>query len=123
VAYCRFRGKTLPTLYHWRRAALSPDEMFAPLAPAILAGSNFARIGPAAVGKLRGLGPYGTADMAGNVREWSWNQSQPGNRWIQGGDWNDPEYMLVVPDEAPAWDRSPTNGFRCAQYGTEPLPN
>lgn len=36
VAYCRSRGQVLPTIYHWRRAALSPDEMFAPLAPAIM---------------------------------------------------------------------------------------
>jgi formylglycine-generating enzyme required for sulfatase activity/dienelactone hydrolase len=117
VAYCRSRGQVLPTVYHWRRAALSPDEMFAPLAPAIIARSNFGRSGPAPVGEFHGLGPYGTFDMAGNVKEWSWNEAQPGHRWIQGGSWNDQEYMLVVRDSAPPSDRSPTNGFRCARYG------
>jgi eukaryotic-like serine/threonine-protein kinase len=123
VAYCRFRGQTLPTLYHWRRAALSPDEMFAPLAPALLRHSNVAGGGPARVGTFRGVGPYGTYDMAGNVREWSWNEARPGHRWIQGGAWSEPDYMLVVPDNAPALDRSPINGFRCARYGAEPLPD
>ena len=55
VAYCRSRGQVLPTIYHWRRAALSPDEMFAPLAPAIIARSNFRHTGPAPIGTFRGL--------------------------------------------------------------------
>jgi formylglycine-generating enzyme required for sulfatase activity/predicted esterase len=121
VAYCRSRGQVLPTIYHWRRAALSPDEMFAPLAPAIIARSNFRHTGPAPIGTFRGLGPYGTYDMAGNVKEWSWNEAQPGHRWIQGGSWSDQPYMLVVRDSAPASDRSPTNGFRCADYGNTQL--
>jgi formylglycine-generating enzyme required for sulfatase activity/dienelactone hydrolase len=122
VAYCRSRGQVLPTIYHWRRAALSPDEMFSPLAPAIIAQSNFRDGGPASVGMFHGLGPYGTYDMAGNVKEWSWNEAEPGHRWIQGGAWSDQPYMLVVRDRAPASDRSPTNGFRCAKYGGTPLP-
>jgi len=121
VAYCRSRGQILPTIYHWRRAALSPDEMFAPLAPAIIARSNFRHTGPAPIGTFRGLGPYGTYDMAGNVKEWSWNEAQPGRRWIQGGSWSDQPYMLVVRDSAPPSDRSPTNGFRCADYGKTQL--
>jgi formylglycine-generating enzyme required for sulfatase activity/predicted esterase len=121
VAYCRSRGQVLPTIFHWRRAALSPDEMFAPLAPAIIARSNFRHTGPASIGTFRGLGPYGTYDMAGNVKEWSWNEAQPGHRWMQGGSWNDQPYMLVVRDSAPASDRSPTNGFRCADYGRTSL--
>jgi formylglycine-generating enzyme required for sulfatase activity/dienelactone hydrolase len=122
VAYCRFRGQVLPTIYHWRRAALAPDEMFSPLAPAVIAQSNFGRSGPASVGTFRGLGPYGTYDMAGNVKEWSWNEAQPGHRWIQGGAWSDQQYMLVVRDSAPPSDRAPTNGFRCAKYGETPVP-
>ena len=123
AAYCTFRGQTLPTVYHWRRAALSPDEMFAPLAPSIIRHSNLGTSGPAAVGTFTGVGPHGAYDMAGNVREWAWNEARPGSRWIQGGAWSEPAYMLVVPDRAPASDRSPINGFRCAQYGARPIPD
>jgi formylglycine-generating enzyme required for sulfatase activity/dienelactone hydrolase len=116
VAYCRFVGKTLPSLLHWARAALSPAEIGSPLAPAIIPLSNFAGKGLAAVGSYRGAGPYGTFDMAGNAREWVWNEAAEGRRWILGGAWNDADYLFTVPSSLPPFDRSATNGFRCAQY-------
>jgi formylglycine-generating enzyme required for sulfatase activity/dienelactone hydrolase len=119
VAYCRSVGKELPTIFHWSRAALSPVEILAALAPAIVPLSNFAGKGPATVGTYRSLGPYGTYDMAGNVREWSWNEAANGRRWILGGAWNDPDYMFTVPNSLSPLDRSATNGFRCAQYGVD----
>ena len=42
-AYCRSVGKRLPTVLHWTRAALAPDEMFAPIAPAIFQSATTAR--------------------------------------------------------------------------------
>jgi formylglycine-generating enzyme required for sulfatase activity/predicted esterase len=122
AAYCRSVGKTLPTLFHWARAALAPDEMSSPLAPAIIPVSNFNGKGPAPVGGSRGVGPYGTYDMGGNVREWVWNESEGGRRWILGGAWNDPEWMLIQRNSLQPFDRSPTNGFRCARYGVADLP-
>ncbi len=121
VAFCRAAGQTLPTIFHWARAALSPVEIGSPLAPSIIPWSNFAGKGLAAVGSFRGLGPYGTYDMAGNAREWVWNEAADGRRWTLGGGWNDPDYMFTVPNSLPPFDRSPANGFRCAQYqGTVP---
>ena len=46
--------------------------------------SNFDGKGPAAVGSHQGLGPYGTCDMAGNVKEWTWNEAGT-KRYILGG--------------------------------------
>jgi formylglycine-generating enzyme required for sulfatase activity/dienelactone hydrolase len=116
VAYCRSAGKDLPTVYHWARAALSPVEIGAPLAPAIIPLSNFGGKGPVPVGTYRGLGPYGTNDMAGNVREWAWNEAANSRRWILGGGWNDADYMFISPNSLPPADRSAANGVRCARY-------
>ncbi|MQA31515.1 MAG: protein kinase [Luteitalea sp.] len=113
AAYCGFRGGQLPTVYHWARAALAPREIAAPLGPAIVPLSNFAGRGPAPVGKFGGMGPYGTFDMAGNLREWTWNSSSSGRRLVLGGSWDDPDYMFSVPFSLPPDDRSPANGFRC----------
>jgi dienelactone hydrolase len=117
VAFCRSEGKVLPPIFHWARAALSPVEIGSPLAPSIIPLSNFGGKGPAAVGSARATGPYGTRDMAGNVREWVWNETADGRRWILGGAWGDPGYLFVVPNSLPADDRAASNGFRCARFG------
>ncbi len=117
AAYCAFRGEALPTVFHWARAALAPREITAPLGPSIVPLSNFGGKGPAPVGSHNGMGPYGTFDLAGNVREWTWNAASVGRRWILGGAWNDPSYMFSVPNSLPPDDRSPANGFRCMRTG------
>ena len=61
--------------------------------------------------------------MAGNAREWVWNGAANGRRWIPGGAWNDPDYMFTVPTSLPPLDRSAVNGFRCAKYGNEAIPD
>ena len=60
-----------------------------------------------------GIGPDGTFDLAGNAREWVWNLSTAGRRWILGGSWNDPDYIFSVPFSLPPENRLPDNGFRC----------
>jgi formylglycine-generating enzyme required for sulfatase activity/dienelactone hydrolase len=114
AAYAEFRQASLPTIYHWARAALGFTRA-APIRGRIVEASNFAGSAPATVGSTGALGPYGTYDMAGNVREWCSNLSGT-NRWILGGAWNDHEYMYVVPYSLPPMDRSATNGFRLAEY-------
>jgi TolB-like protein len=112
AAYCRFRGKELPTAYHWYRAASSVIEFWESLASVIVHASNFAGRGLEPVGRLAGLGPFGTHDMAGNAREWLWTEGSAG-RWIAGGAFNDPPYLYSQPEEAPPDDRSAANGVRC----------
>jgi formylglycine-generating enzyme required for sulfatase activity/dienelactone hydrolase len=114
AAYAEFRQASLPTIYHWARAALAFTRA-APIRGRIVEASNFEGNAPVAAGSTGALGPYGAYDMAGNVREWCSNQAGT-NRWILGGAWNDHEYMSVVPYSLPPLDRSATNGFRLAKY-------
>ena len=61
--------------------------------------------------------------MAGNVKEWVWNeQTGTGKRYILGGAWNDPDYQFLYSDSRSPFDRSDTNGFRCVAYGGGPAP-
>lgn len=111
AAYARFRGKELPTAYHWYRAAASPMEGYESLGTAVIQQSNFSDDGSWPIGRSRGYGTYGTLDMAGNVREWLWTATDRRN-WIVGGSWKGPDYMYLTPDAADPYDRSPENGVR-----------
>jgi dipeptidyl aminopeptidase/acylaminoacyl peptidase len=71
------------------------------------------------VGRHQGIGPFGTYDQAGNVREWVWNARQD-RRYTLGGAWTDPTYLYTGPESAGPWDRLPTVGFRCARYDEPP---
>jgi TolB-like protein len=112
AAYCRFRGKELPTAFHWYRAASSVIEYWESLASAVVLSSNFAGKGLEPVGRLASIGPFGTFDMAGNAREWLWTAGSSG-RWIVGGGYNDQRYLYSEPDQASPLDRSASNGVRC----------
>jgi formylglycine-generating enzyme required for sulfatase activity/dienelactone hydrolase len=112
AAFANWAGKRLPTVFHWNRAAGTL------LSSHIVPASNFSGEGPAPTGKHGGIGPYGALDMAGNAREWCWNEGISG-RFILGGGWNDATYMFNDAFEQPAWDRSVTNGVRLALYGDE----
>jgi tRNA A-37 threonylcarbamoyl transferase component Bud32/dienelactone hydrolase len=109
TAYARFRGRDLPTVYHWFRAATTwRSDWILPL-------SNMEADAPGPVGAHAGLGQFGTFDMAGNAREWVFNASA-GERLILGGGWEDSRYLFTVANAAPPFDRSPMNGFRLATY-------
>ena len=109
AAYAEFVGKSLPTIYHWGRAASAPPSEILPL-------SNFGSDGPAPVGEFAGMTQRGVNDMAGNVKEWCWNESSENQRYALGGAWSDPIYMFQFPHVQSLWDRSATNGFRCVRY-------
>ena len=74
----------------------------------ILRLSNFDGKGPLKSGERQGLGPWGTLDMAGNVKEWCANAVEgSGLRYILGGGWNEPHYRYVEEDARSPWDRRP----------------
>jgi formylglycine-generating enzyme required for sulfatase activity len=110
AAYAEFAGKSLPTLYHWNRAAGIFSAAY--LVPA----SNVGRAGILPVGTKQGIGPWGTLDMAGNVKEWVWNEGGRGTRYVLGGAWDEPDYMFTDPDARLPMVRASNIGFRCVKY-------
>jgi serine/threonine protein kinase/dienelactone hydrolase len=114
-AYAAFVGKSLPVLGQWYLAA-PPD-----VARYIVPVSNISSNALAPVGAYKGVGPYGTYDMAGNVREWVANADDSDHRFILGGSWKSPAYLYYDPEALSPFDRSEGNGFRCVK-NTSPLP-
>jgi formylglycine-generating enzyme required for sulfatase activity len=117
AAYARFAGFELPTLGHWRRALATGLLAFE--IPATNVNGN----GPVAVGSRAGIGWTGTFDMAGNAREWCYNEVDDGQRVILGGGWDDDAYVVESsvsdPHRLPPMDRSATNGLRLMSWNEE----
>jgi dienelactone hydrolase len=110
AAYAEFAGKSLPTIYHWNRAAGPFSAAF------IVPASNFGSSGVLPVGSKPGMSPWGNYDMAGNVKEWVWTEAESGKRYVLGGAWDEPNYMFVDPDAQTPFLRSANIGFRCVKY-------
>ncbi len=110
AAYAAFKGRSLPTVYHWLRAAGTGSGQY------IVPFSNFSGASVEA-GRSLAVGPFGLYDAAGNVKEWCLNEMEPGrSKYILGGGANEPDYMFIYADARSPFDRSPANGFRTARY-------
>ena len=106
AAFARWAGKSLPTIYHWARAA--DLRLSAHVVPA--SNSDGKSLRP--VGTTGGITRAGTTDMAGNVKEWVSN-STGSKRYILGGAWNEPVYMFTNWDVQSPFTRRLNSGFRC----------
>jgi serine/threonine protein kinase/dienelactone hydrolase len=116
AAYAAFAGKSLPSVFHWGLASgaeggFMTRGFFTLIGPM----SNFGGEGPVPVDSNPGITSWGVSDMAGNVREWCWNET-PKGRVIRGGAWNDATYMFSNWSQASSFDRSVKNGLRCVVY-------
>lgn len=111
MAYATFAGRSLPTVYEWRRAA--PTDANAD----IVLMSNFSGKAPAPVGLHRGMTRYGAYDMAGNLKEWTVNASGT-LRYALGGAWDESSYMFAVNDPLDPFRRTVSMGFRTVKRPT-----
>jgi predicted esterase len=121
MAYARFRGRTLPTVYHWLQAALPRAEAGRALAGTLVSRSNFEGTGLAPVGSHQDVGPFGTYDMFGNAAEWTQNHNGT-TAWVKGGDWAEAAYNYFASAEHPLMERSDKVGLRLMQLSGEPPP-
>jgi len=110
AAYAAWAGRALPTIYHWRRAA-GVEGIFSD----VLQVSTFGSRGPTPATASKGLGPFGTSNMAGNVKEWVWNESGTGQRFVLGGAWFEPAHTFSDEDARAPFTRDPGFGFRTMQ--------
>ena len=148
--FCGSIGKRLPTEAEWEKAArgttgrLFPWGDVPPDSRRAMFGQHHVHEIPilAAVESLpEGQSPYGVRQMAGNVAEWvqDWfgldyyaymperNPSGPASgryKSLRGGSWKSKAIMLrtATRSGAPADQRSPTIGFRCARSSSAPAP-
>jgi eukaryotic-like serine/threonine-protein kinase len=123
AAYAEFRGKKLPTVFQWEKAAR--DGAFDARYNAMPWGfikqgettdrrANFRGTGTTPVTEMEfGMSPFGAYNMAGNVSEWNANES-PDGFVTSGGAWNDLAYSFGDYGEYPGSYSSNRIGFRCA---------
>jgi hypothetical protein len=123
AAYAAFRGKTLPTIFQWEKAARNglqtamvnymPWGAFYP-GDTLAHHANFENNGTVPVTSMEfGMSPFGAYHMAGNVAEWTLNDTTEG-RLATGGSWGDPTYTFSQYPRLPGFYSSNKIGFRCA---------
>jgi serine/threonine protein kinase/formylglycine-generating enzyme required for sulfatase activity/dienelactone hydrolase len=124
-AYAEFRGKQLPTVFQWEKAARDGDFTHTHwfVMPWGLSSSreriedraNFLGTGTAPVDSLEfGMSEYGCYQMAGNVAEWCVNPQVEGFT-TAGGSWKDPHYLFAWFGDYPGFYSAGTLGFRCVR--------
>jgi serine/threonine protein kinase/formylglycine-generating enzyme required for sulfatase activity/predicted esterase len=133
AAYAAFRGKQLPTIFQWEKAARNGIFTYymgyvLPWGAVEFGGSveghaNFNGRSTAPVHEFAfGMSPFGAYQMAGNVAEWCLNETSDGHI-VAGGAWSDPYYLFTNIGAFPARHSSTRLGFRCVRNLTEAKDN
>ena len=127
-AYATFRGKRLATIFEWEKAARNgflppagvsamPWGVFYP--GDVLEGrANFGTGTLPTTSNEFGMSAFGVYNMAGNVAEWTANDSSDGHL-STGGAYGDPNYMFAQFGGRPGLFSSEKIGFRCARNAAD----
>jgi len=126
-AYAAFQGSRLASIFEWEKAARDgftpqagvagmPWGLFYPGDPLTNRANFGTGLLPATSGAF-GMSAYGAYNMAGNVAEWTANDSSDGFL-ATGGSWGDPLYTFGMFGGRPGLFSSEKLGFRCARDAT-----
>jgi formylglycine-generating enzyme required for sulfatase activity len=121
-AFARFQGKQLATVFQWEKAARNgytaqagvssmPWGAFYP-GDSLKERANFGSATWSATAAPFGMSAFGAYNMAGNVAEWTLNDSSDGFL-ATGGAWGDPTYTFSQFGGRPGFFSSEKLGFRC----------
>ena len=77
---------------------------------------NFNATSPVPASQTRALHRFGAFGLAGNVKEWCFNEAPANRRYILGGGWDEPPYMFRDADARSPFDRGRNMGFRTVKY-------
>jgi dienelactone hydrolase len=112
-AYAAFAGKQLPTVYHWSWVAAQP------LVGYVIPFARFNARTPINADSAAAVHRFGAVNLAGNAKEWTFNESGAGRRYILGGGFDEPPYMFEDADARSPLERATNFGFRCIK--TDPV--
>jgi eukaryotic-like serine/threonine-protein kinase len=128
AAYAAFREKQLPTVFQWEKAARNGYQPAAGLSSMpwgtfypgdqLVGRANFGTGTLPTTSSEFGMSAFGAYNMAGNVAEWTANDSSDGYL-ATGGAWGDPTYTFSMFGGRPGSFSSEKLGFRCARNATK----
>ncbi|HEX2640819.1 MAG TPA: SUMF1/EgtB/PvdO family nonheme iron enzyme, partial [Pyrinomonadaceae bacterium] len=124
AAYAEFKGKKLPTVFQWERAARNGPHQDASYkmpwgdqysGDSFKNRANFDGTGTVPVDSEEfGISEFGAFNMAGNVSEWVLNEGADGY-FATGGAWGEPPYTFSYFGVYPGLFESSKRGFRCVR--------